>query len=95
MCVISFIGRGKWGVAAHRRLSGKRSFYFHYIIWHNLSGLQRDAASGLSKVVESVPHPTPNERKSVARRAAARRATLFLSFFCRRRRLVNIAFSKA
>jgi len=35
---------------------------------------------GFSKVVESVPHPTQNERKSVARRAAARRATLFLSF---------------
>jgi len=35
---------------------------------------------GLSKVAKSVPHPTPKERKSVARRAAARRATLFLSF---------------
>src|SRR5207249_839218 len=33
------------------------------------------------------PHPE-RERKSVARRAAARRATLFLSLFCRRRRPV-------
>ena len=58
MCVISFTGRGKWGVAAHRRLSGKRSFYFHYIIWHNLSGLQRDAASGAlkSRRISSPPH---------------------------------------
>ena len=35
---------------------------------------------GFSKVVEAVAYRTPKERKSVARRAAARGATLFLSF---------------
>src|SRR2546422_11600942 len=40
MCLISFIGRGKRGMAALRRLPGKRSLYFHYIIWNNLSGLK-------------------------------------------------------
>src|SRR5712691_3495112 len=39
-CLISFIGRGKRGMVAHRRFSGKRSLYFHCIIWHNLSGLK-------------------------------------------------------
>ena len=43
-CLISFIGRGKRGMAALRRLLGKGSLYFHYIIWHNRSDLHRDAA---------------------------------------------------
>src|SRR6266571_458002 len=33
-------GRGKRGMVAHRRLLGKRSLYFHCIIWHNRSGLK-------------------------------------------------------
>src|SRR6266480_900263 len=37
-CLISFIGRGKQGMAALIRLPGKRSLYFHCIIWNNLSG---------------------------------------------------------
>ena len=39
-CLISFIGRGKLGMAALIRLPGKRSLYFHCIIWNNLSGLK-------------------------------------------------------
>ena len=58
MGVISCRGRGKWGVAAQRRLSGKRSFFFQYIIGHHLSGLQCDAASGALKRrrISSPPH---------------------------------------
>src|SRR6266566_4818014 len=52
------------------------------------SQVSRRKRQGYSKVVECVPHPTPKERKSVARPAPAGRAALFLSLFCRRRRLV-------
>src|SRR5947207_3699075 len=52
------------------------------------SPVSRRKREGYSKVVECVPHSTPKERKSVARLAPAGRATLFLSLFCRRRRLV-------
>jgi len=38
-------------------------------------------SSGLLKVVECVPHPTPKGEKEVARRAGARRATSFSPSF--------------